>query len=313
VGSVQGLFSCFSLPLRLFLFSSGFARGGLVPHNLSSLPGLAFGLYRDSQDLCLVSTETAVSTETHKELTIRQLLHHLGFFASDAVLENAVSAFFTKRAERASAYVNQHLRDHDDPSGLILDTSSTTDLLDRLRFSSLILEGEKIRRCSTQELQTSVSAFLDLRPDGYAVHKKSKRLAILEFTRAMDSSDDWELQKDAEKRKRYAPVLEFFNSPPDRQGWSLLQFNFTVGVRGSISTEDRTDPLSFVSTLKALGISSRVNLEKIRKRVAKRTFEAHDLMHHSYYAVKFSSSSSVDFSRLLGNSFALQHCLRPPI
>jgi hypothetical protein len=31
-----------TLPLRLFLFSSGFARGGLVPHNLSSLPGLAF-------------------------------------------------------------------------------------------------------------------------------------------------------------------------------------------------------------------------------------------------------------------------------
>jgi hypothetical protein len=229
------------------------------------------------------------------------------------VLENAVSAFFTKRAERASAYVSQHLRDPDDPSALILDTSSTTDLLDRLRFSSLILEGEKIRRCSTQELQTSVSAFLDLRSDGYAVHQKSKRLAILEFTRAMDSSDDWELQKDAEKRKRYAPVLEFFNSLPDRQGWSLIQFNFTVGVRGSISTEDRTDPLSFVSTLKALGISSQANLEKIRKRVAKRTFEAHDLMLRSYYAVKFSSSTSVDFSRLLGNSFALQHCLRLPI
>ena len=29
--------------------------------------------------------------ETHKELTIRQLFHNLGFFASDAVLENAVS------------------------------------------------------------------------------------------------------------------------------------------------------------------------------------------------------------------------------
>ena len=36
-------------------------------------------------------------------------------------------------------------------------------------------------------------------------------------------------------------------------------------------------------------------------------------MLRSYYAVKFSSSSSVDFSRLLGNSFALQHCLRLPI
>ena len=147
--------------------------------------------------------------------------------------------------------------------------------------------------------------------------QESKRLAILEFTRAMDSSDEWELQKDAEKRKRYAPVLEFFNSLPDRQGWSLIQFNFTVGVRGSISTEDRTDPLSFVSTLKALGISvtisSQANLEKIRKRVAKRIFEAHDLMLRSYYAVKFSSSSPVDFSRLMGNSFALQHCLRLPL
>jgi hypothetical protein len=43
------------------------------------------------------------------------------------------------------------------------------------------------------------------------VHQKSKRLAILEFTRAVDSADDWELQIDAEKRKRYAPVLEFFS------------------------------------------------------------------------------------------------------
>ena len=223
------------------------------------------------------------------------------------MLENAVSAFFTKHAERASVYVNQHLRDPDDPSGLILDSdiSSTADLLDRMRFSSLILEGGTIRRCSTQELNTSVSAFLDLRPDGYAVHQKSKRLAILEFTRAMDSSDDWELQKDAEKRKRYDPVLEFFNSLPYRQGWSLLQFNFTVGVRVSISTEDRTDPLSFVSMMKTWGISSLVNLEKIRKRVAKRTFEAHDLMLRSYYAVKFSSSTSVDFSRLLGNSSSI--------
>ena len=52
------------------------------------------GLCRDSQT---------------SELTIRQLLYHLVFFASDAVLENAVSALFTKRAERASAYVSQQL------------------------------------------------------------------------------------------------------------------------------------------------------------------------------------------------------------
>ena len=69
-------------------------------------------------------------------------------------------------------------------------------------------------------------------------------------------------------------MLEFFNSLQERQGWTLLRFNFTEGVRGSISNADRTDPLSFVFMLKALGITSRVNLEKNRKVVAKRTFEA---------------------------------------
>ena len=126
----------------------------------------------------------------------------------------------------------------------------------------------------------------------------------------MNSSEDWEEKKDAEKRSRYVPVLEFFNSLRERQGWTMIQFNFTVGVLGSISNVDRTEPLSFMSTLKALGITSQINPEKIRKVVARRTFEAHDLMLRSYYAVKFSSSSQVDFSRLVGNSFALQHCIR---
>ena len=48
-----------------------------------------------------------------------------------------------------------------------------------------------------------------------------------------EASEDWETNKDAEKRARYAPVLDFFNSLPENQGWTLLQLNFTVGVRAS--------------------------------------------------------------------------------
>jgi hypothetical protein len=176
------------------------------------------------------------------------------------------------------------------------------------------LTDNQVRRLSDQELQTSVSAFLDLRADGFASHQKSKRVAILEFTRAMDSSVDWEAKKDAEKRARYAPVLDFFNSLPENLGWTLMlrqmQFNFTVGVRGSISNVDRTEPLSFLSTLRALGITSKANLEKIRKVTAKRAFEAHDLLLRGYYAAK-SNPSRTDFSDIVGNAFALQHRLRP--
>jgi hypothetical protein len=53
-----------------------------------------------------------------------------------------------------------------------------------------------------------------------------------------------------------------------------------------------------------------VNLERVRKVVAKRNFEAHELMLRSYYAVKVSASPQVDFSRIVGSSFALQHCIR---
>jgi hypothetical protein len=84
-----------------------------------------------------------------------------------------------------------------------------------------------------------------------------------------------------ERCRKKEPVctrLECFNSLRERQGWTMIQFNFTVGVLGSISNVDRTEPLSFMSALKALGIASQINLEKIRKVVARRTFEAHDLM-----------------------------------
>jgi len=40
----------------------------------------------------------------------------------------------------------------------------------------------------------------------------------------------WEEKKDAEKRSRYAPVLEFFKSLREMQAWTMMQFNFTVGV-----------------------------------------------------------------------------------
>ena len=70
-----------------------------------------------------------------------------------------------------------------------------------LRISTHTLNDNKIRPLTDQELKTTVSAMLDLRPDVYAIHQKSKRLANLECTRAMNSSEDWEEKKDAETKE----------------------------------------------------------------------------------------------------------------
>jgi ribonuclease HI len=192
-----------------------------------------FGLSGDEWDDHKWVIPSAVSADSHKELTVRQIIQHFGFFTSDAVLEDKILAFFAQRATLALSHVG-HLQDPTDPTSLALDAESHADFLTRLRFSTHVLTDNRVQWLSDQELQTSVSVFLDLRPDGFALHQKSRRVAILEFTRAMDSSADWETKKDAEKPARYAPVLDFFNALPENRGWTLLQFNFTDGVRGSI-------------------------------------------------------------------------------
>ena len=140
---------------------------------------------------------SAISADQHKELTVRQILHSQGLFPSDETLESKILEFFAHRTALALSYAS-HFMDDTDSSFLALEPDSQADLLARLRFSTYTLTENKIRPLTDHELQTTVSAFLDLHPDGYAIHLKSKRLAILELgTRAMDYSEDWEEKKDA--------------------------------------------------------------------------------------------------------------------
>ena len=46
------------------------------------------------------------------------------------------------------------------------------------------------------------SGLSELRPDGFALNVKKQEIAILEFTRAMDTDVQWAVRKDAEKRRR---------------------------------------------------------------------------------------------------------------
>jgi hypothetical protein len=82
-----------------------------------------FGLSGDEGDEHKWVIPSAVSADSHKELTVRQIIEHFGFFASDAVLEDKISAFFPQRATLTLSYVG-HLRDPTDPTFLALDAES---------------------------------------------------------------------------------------------------------------------------------------------------------------------------------------------
>jgi hypothetical protein len=107
---------------------------------------------------------SAISADQHKELTVRQILHSQGLFPSDETLESKILEFFAHRTALALSYAS-HFMDDTDSSFLALEPDSQADLLARLRFSTYTLTENKIRPLTDHELQTTVSAFLDLRPD----------------------------------------------------------------------------------------------------------------------------------------------------
>jgi hypothetical protein len=69
-----------------------------------------FSLSGDEGDEHKWVIPSGVSADSHKELTVRQIIQHFGFFASDAALENKILAFFTQRATLALSNV-RHLQD----------------------------------------------------------------------------------------------------------------------------------------------------------------------------------------------------------
>ena len=114
---------------------------------------------------------SAISAEQHKELTVRQILQSQGLFPSDGTLESKILEFFAQRTALALLYAS-HFTDDTDPAFFALEPDSQADLLARLRSSTYTLTENKIRPLTGHKLQTTVSAFLDLRPDGYARHLK---------------------------------------------------------------------------------------------------------------------------------------------
>ena len=89
------------------------------------------------------------------------------------------------------------------------------------------------------------------RPDGLAFDKENKLCVFPEYTRAMDTFEDWSTKKQAEKDEWYSTHLDFINHlcKREKNGWKVTQtvINFTVGMDESISFETplKNSQLSF--------------------------------------------------------------------
>ena len=157
---------------------------------------------------------SAGTMDSHKEGTIKHILLLPSLNLSWDDLEEEVRRFLAHRTTEFWAHCRT-LVDQNDSTTLNVpqDEDERQQMLDKLRFTTLKLEGTTLREKDLEEITDTVQAFLNLRPDGFALNVKKQEIAILEFTRAMDTDAHWEARK---IRKRGAGTPHFLTSlvPP---------------------------------------------------------------------------------------------------
>jgi len=129
---------------------------------------------------------------------------------------------------------------------------------------------------------TDIDTFIARRPDG----QEKKLCVILEYTRAMDTNEDWAERKEQEKNERYSSHLGFINhlSHREKSGWKASQTNFTTGVRGSLHTNQ------FLTRLESLGVKNKNTREAIRNRTVQKTLSMSDMILKFFFIALNSKS-----------------------
>jgi len=114
--------------------------------------------------------------------------------------------------------------------------------------------------------ETDIDTFIAWRPDGLACDKEKKLCEFLEYTRAMDTNEDWAEKKEQGKNYRHSSHLGFINhlSNREKSGWKASQTNFTTGVRGSLHTNQ------FLTRLEPLLVKNKHTREAIRNRTVQK-------------------------------------------
>ena len=113
---------------------------------------------------------------------------------------------------------------------------------------------------------TDIDTFIARRSDGLAFDKEKKLCVFLEYTKAMDTNEDWAERKEQEKNDRYSSHLGFINhlSNREKSGWKASQTKITTGVRGSLHTNQ------LLTRLESLGVKNKNTREAIRNRTVQK-------------------------------------------
>jgi len=105
----------------------------------------------------------------------------------------------------------------------------------------------------------------------------------------MDSDEDWAAKKESEKDYRYSSHLGFINhlSRRAQSGWKASQTNFTMGVRGSLYTNQ------FLTRSQTLGVKNKDTGELIQNWTVQKTLSMSGIILKFFF---IALNSKIDWS-----------------
>jgi hypothetical protein len=105
-----------------------------------------------------------------------------------------------------------------------------------------------------------------MRPDGWVINKKTKRIIVLEFKRSSDTAGTYYSDMKSIAERQHTPILESENALSEERGWVVEVLPLVAGQRSvrekewleamrtfGISTEDGKRLIYRLSSLQVVG------------------------------------------------------------
>ena len=134
------------------------------------------------------------------------------------------------------------------------------------------------------------------RPDGWVINKKTKRIIMLEFTRASDTAETYYSDMKSIAERQHTPILEGLNALAGERGWVVEVLPLVAGQRSVREKE-------WLESMKTFGIGTEDG-KRIIYRLGSLLLSEHEKLFGSYWRQVFGPPSSL--MHLLGKGLAVR-------
>ncbi len=171
--------------------------------------------------------------------------------------------------------------------------ATKSEAISKVRRTKGGTKGEEEHCPETKKVEKT---FWLIRPDDWVINKKTKRIIMLEFKRASDTTETYYSDMKSIAERQHTPILEGLNALAGERGWVLVVLPLGAGQRWIREKE-------WLESMKTFGISAEDG-KRIIYRLGSLLLSEHEKLFGSYCRQVFGPPSSL--MHLMGKDLSVR-------